>query len=104
MRFWAVSMLREGVVQVTIAILVCCSCYKVVRSYCGVARCASRPGDAGARCIASDVLICNDSMALGPGLCSLFRFRNEDRLNFEASLSRDADRPGPFLAGGGGNC
>jgi hypothetical protein len=46
-------------------------------------------------------------MALGPGLCSLPRFLNDDRLNFEASLSRDADRPGPYLAGGGGgggNC
>lgn len=50
------------------------------------------------------MLICNDSMALGPGLPSRspFRCRNEDKLNFEDSLSRDAERPGPFLAGGGG--
>jgi hypothetical protein len=34
----------------------------------------------------------------------LFRFLKEDRLNLEASLSREADRPGPFLGGGGGNC
>jgi hypothetical protein len=50
------------------------------------------------------VFICSDSIALGAGLCSLFRFLNEARLNFEDSLSRDADRPGPFLEGGGGNC
>jgi len=42
-------------------------------------------------------------MALGPGLCSLPRFLKDDRLNFAASLSRDADRPVPFLGGGGGN-
>lgn len=53
--------------------------------------------------MASEVLICKESIALGPGLCSLLRFRNEARLNLETSLSREADRPGPFLAGGGGN-
>ena len=42
-------------------------------------------------------------MLLGAGLWSLFRFLNDDRLNLEANLSRDADRPGPFLGGGGGN-
>lgn len=51
--------------------------------------------------------MCNDSMALGAGLCSrsLFLFLNDERLNFVDSLSRDAERPGPFLeGGGGGNC
>jgi hypothetical protein len=44
-------------------------------------------------------------MALcGAGLCSAFLFRKDERLNFEDSLSRDAERPGPFLGGGGGNC
>ena len=43
-------------------------------------------------------------MALGAGLWSLCRFLNEDRLNLEASLSRDADRPVPLRDGGGGNC
>ena len=48
--------------------------------------------------------MCNDSIAFGAGLCSLFRFLNEERLNLEDSLSREADRPGPFREGGGGNC
>lgn len=97
-------MLRERTIQVTVMILVRDQRQLMKGSYCEPARWDSSPGDAGARCIASDVLICSDSMALGPGLDSLFRFLKEDRLNFEASLSRDADRPGPFRAGGGGNC
>jgi hypothetical protein len=43
-------------------------------------------------------------MLLGPGLCSLFRFLKDERLNLEVNLSREEDRPGPFLGGGGGNC
>lgn len=43
-------------------------------------------------------------MALGAGLCSLFRFLNDARLNLEDSLSLDTDRSFPFLGGGGGNC
>lgn len=43
-------------------------------------------------------------MLLGAGLWSLFRFLKDERLNLEVSLSRDADRPVPFLPGGGGNC
>lgn len=77
----------------------------VREAYCEAARGATKAGDAGARWIASDVLICRDSMALGAGLLSRSppRFLKEARLNLLASLSREADLPGPFLAGGGGN-
>jgi hypothetical protein len=77
---------------------------EVRNPYWGAARWAISPGDAGARYMASDVLICSDSIALGVGLESLFRFLKEAKLNFDDSLSRDAERPGPFLEGGGGNC
>jgi hypothetical protein len=44
-------------------------------------------------------------MALcGAGLCSGLRFLKDERLNLDDSLSREAERPGPFLGGGGGNC
>src|SRR4051812_15898883 len=70
--------------------------------------CVAGPDDGGARKMASDVWICNDSMAFGEGLCSrsFARFLNDERPNLEDSLSRELDRPGVFLEleGGGGNC
>ena len=70
--------------------------------------CVAGPEDAGARKMASDVCMCNDSMEFGEGLCSrsLARFLNEARPNLEDSLSRELDRPGAFLEpeGGGGKC
>jgi len=71
-------------------------------AYCDVARWAIKPGDAGTRMMASEVLMCSESMALGPGLCSLLRFLNEARPSLETSLSREADRPDPCRGGGGG--
>lgn len=53
--------------------------------------------------MASEVLMCRESIALGAGLCSLLRFLNDDKLNLETILSRETDLPGPFLGGGGGN-
>jgi hypothetical protein len=47
------------------------------------------------------VLICRDSIALGAGLESLFRFLKEDRLNLVDSWPRDKDLSLPALTGGG---
>jgi hypothetical protein len=48
--------------------------------------------------MASLVFNRNASMLLGPGLSDP-RFRKDERLNFDANLSREPDR---LLAGGGG--